>query len=75
MKIDSRSLNVLIKINGEVKLVPQNISILNLLKLYKINPERVVIELNKVVLKKEYYENTKLKENDELEIITFVGGG
>ncbi|MBI2995973.1 MAG: sulfur carrier protein ThiS [Candidatus Melainabacteria bacterium] len=63
------------KINGEVKLVPQNISILNLLKLYKINPERVVIELNKVVLKKEYYENTKLKENDELEIITFVGGG
>ena len=75
MKTDSKNSNVLIKVNGENKLVPQNIYILNLLELYKINEDRVVIELNKKILKKELFESVLLKENDELEIVTFVGGG
>ena len=75
MKTDSRSLNISVKINGEFKSLPQNISILKLLDIQKINKDRVVIELNNNILKKEEFETVYLKENDNLEIVTFVGGG
>lgn len=75
MQIDSSTSNVLIKVNGENKSIPQNISILNLLESYKLNKDRVVIELNRNILKQSDFESTTLNENDELEIVTFVGGG
>ncbi|MBI3590450.1 MAG: sulfur carrier protein ThiS [Candidatus Melainabacteria bacterium] len=75
MKTDSSTSKVLIKINGENKFIPQNISILELLETYKINNGRVVIELNKVILKKESFQSVILNEKDEIEIVTFVGGG
>ncbi len=75
MKTDSSTSNVLIKVNGENKSIPQNISILNLLESYKLNKDRVVIELNRNILKQSDFESTILKKNDELEIVTFVGGG
>lgn len=75
MKTHSKSSTVLIKVNGEDKSVPQNISILKLLETFKINKDRVVIELNKNILKKNSFEATTINENDELEIVTFVGGG
>ena len=75
MKIDSNTSKVLIKINGENKLIPQNISILELLETYKINKDRVVMELNKTILRKEDFQSAILNEKDELEIVTFVGGG
>lgn len=75
MNIDSMSSSVTIKVNGEVKIVPQNISILKLLDTYKINKDKVVIELNKAILRKDLYKSIILKEDDHLEIVTFVGGG
>ena len=71
----SKTETILIKINGENKFIPQNISIVELLEIFKINKERVVIELNKEIIKKDRYNSTSIKENDELEIVTFVGGG
>lgn len=78
MKSDSKvsnSKSVLVKINGEIRLIAQSASILNLLEIFKINKDRVVIELNKEILIKDKFESTIIKENDELEIVTFVGGG
>ena len=75
MKTDSKTSSILIKVNGEDKSIPQNISILKLIESLKINKDRVVIELNKNILKKEQFDSTLLSENDELEIVTFVGGG
>ena len=75
MKIDSKISSILIKVNGEDKFIPQSISILKLIESFKINKDRVVIELNKKILKKDLFDSTLLSENDELEIITFVGGG
>ena len=74
MEASSTKLTSLI-INGESKFISCNCSILNLLDSYKINKDRVVIELNKQILKKEEFAKTVLKENDKIEIITFVGGG
>ena len=72
---NSSSLTTLVKINGEVKSIPQNISILELLDLFKINKNRVVIELNSKILKLDNYASTTLNESDVIEIVTFVGGG
>ncbi len=75
MKTDSKNSNALIKINGENKIIPLNTSILELLESLKINKDRVVIEMNKKILKKESFDSILLKEEDQLEIVTFVGGG
>lgn len=75
MQTTSNNDKILIKVNGEDKSIPQNTSILSLLELFKINKDRVVIELNKIILKKSDFEFTILKGNEELEIVTFVGGG
>lgn len=75
MRTDSKDSSILVKINGENKLIPQQTSIVELLETYKINKDRVVIELNKQIVIKEDINNITLNKNDELEIITFVGGG
>ena len=71
----SNSSNILIIINGDEKFIPEGISILELLDIYKINKDRVVIELNKNIIGKNDFEETILKDKDLLEIVTFVGGG
>lgn len=40
-----------------------------------MDPESIVIEHNFNVLKREEWKNVQLKENDNLEILGFVGGG
>ncbi len=75
MKTNSKDSSILIKVNGENKVIPQGISILKLLESLQINKDRVVIEINKQILKKEVFDSTNLSENDQLEIVTFVGGG
>jgi sulfur carrier protein len=39
------------------------------------NPEHVVAELNGSIIGRTLWENTVLKENDRLELVSFVGGG
>jgi len=48
---------------------------MSLLKFLDINPGRVAVEYNKEIIDKGQYDSVRLKENDNLEIITFVGGG
>ena len=71
----SNSSNILIIINGDEKFIPEGISILELLDIYKINKDRVVIELNKNIVGKNDFEEILLRDKDLLEIVTFVGGG
>ena len=39
------------------------------------NTERVVVERNLVILKKDEIEKTVLEDGDSVEILNFVGGG
>jgi len=64
-----------IKLNGEEKNINSKINVLSLVNEYKLNPEAVIIEYNLNVLDKDKYENTYLKENDQIEIVKFIGGG
>ena len=39
------------------------------------NPARVAVELNGAIVPKAKYAETVVKENDTLEVVSFVGGG
>ena len=41
----------------------------------KIEPGRVAVEVNLVIVKKAEYESYRLKDGDKVEIVNFVGGG
>ncbi|HEY2587432.1 MAG TPA: sulfur carrier protein ThiS [Tepidisphaeraceae bacterium] len=63
-----------ITVNGEPRDLPQGETVRALVARYKLTPEKVAIELNRMLLKSEKYD-TPLNEGDEVEIVTFVGGG
>lgn len=46
-----------------------------LLDEYGINPDHVVVEINRNIIKREEYERYRIGEGDRIEIIRFVGGG
>ena len=50
-------------------------TISDLLKELKINENRVVVELNREIIVKEDFSKINLKEDDTVEVISFVGGG
>lgn len=55
--------------------MPDNLTLSALLTELRINPLGVAVELNLKIIPKTDYAKTQLKENDKLEIISFVGGG
>ena len=63
-----------IKINGEEREVPEGANILALLADAKLKPQTVAVEVNKRLVRTEKY-NQPLKAGDEVEIVSFVGGG
>jgi len=62
-------------INGKYIKLEQSKTIRELLLELKINENRVVVELNREIIAKEDYSNINLKEDDTIEVISFVGGG
>ena len=64
-----------IKLNGKKVLFDKNDSIETLIKRHKIPLNKVAIELNKKILNKNKINKTKLDNNDNIEIVHFIGGG
>lgn len=52
-----------------------DITVTELLELKGLKKNRVAIELNGAILKKDEYDTRNLKNEDKMEIVTFVGGG
>ena len=64
-----------IKINGKLSLIEDNLSLLNCIKKLKIPIKKVAIELNQEIMDKNKLGKIKLKNNDKIEIVHFIGGG
>jgi thiamine biosynthesis protein ThiS len=64
-----------ITLNGEEHTVPGPLTIASLLASLEIDPRRVAVERNFVVIKRAAYATTEVIEGDEIEIVNFVGGG
>ncbi len=64
-----------IKVNGKVKEVLNNSKLSDFLKNLNIPLNKVAIELNQEIIDKKRTSNIKLKKNDKIEIVHFIGGG
>lgn len=62
-------------INGEEMKLPENVTVLEMLKSLNINAEKVVVEVDMEIVDKSQYSMKKLGEDSKVEIIRFVGGG
>ena len=64
-----------IQLNGKKIKIYKDLNIKGLIKKYKLNEKKIAIELNGVILPKNHYSKKKLKDNDKIEIVQFIGGG
>ena len=64
-----------IKLNGKYIKIQDKITLLSLLKKNKIPQNKVAIELNHEIINKKLLNKIKLKKNDKIEIVHFIGGG
>ena len=66
-----------IRVNGEERLIQINtsISLNETMKLLGYSSNTVIVELNKLIINSEEWKNEYIKEGDNLEIVSIVGGG
>lgn len=64
-----------IYINGMETEAAERLTVAALVDGKGLNPDTVVVEHNRIILPKEKWSQIVLTADDELEIITFVGGG
>ncbi|MBN2145593.1 MAG: sulfur carrier protein ThiS [Candidatus Aureabacteria bacterium] len=64
-----------IVINGEKTEVEEGTPVSSLLERYHLDPSFIVTEVNSIILAKEQYGSSQLKEGDRVELIRFMGGG
>ncbi len=64
-----------ITVNGEKMECRDGLSVMDLLKDLKIDINRVAVELNYNIIPKAQLVEKRVGNNDNFEIVTFVGGG
>ena len=67
-----------IKVNGEekkIELDQENALLSNALTSMGYKPNTIVVELNNSIINSIKWEKVKLKDGDNLEIVSIVGGG
>ncbi|HXA57145.1 MAG TPA: sulfur carrier protein ThiS [Candidatus Acidoferrum sp.] len=64
-----------VRINGEDKEVPENLSVVGLLEFLGMAGNRVAIERNLDILPRVDWQSTAVQAGDSYEIVHLVGGG
>ena len=68
-----RSMTIIL--NGEKYELERPTTVTALLSQLEIDPRRVAVEHNIVVVKRTAFDDTLIREGDQVEIVNFVGGG
>ena len=63
-----------IKFNGKITLIDSSSNIDNLVKQFKIKLNNVAIEYNNEIIDKKKIKKIMLNNNDNIEIVHFIGG-
>ena len=64
-----------VTVNGERRAFPARSTLLDVVRALSLEPERVAIEYNRVIIKRKLWPSTALDNGAEIEIVQFVGGG
>ena len=62
-------------INGEERSFGDDLTLAVLVEQLGVNPDRVAIELNHDIVRRDRWVETALRDGDRLEVVHFVGGG
>lgn len=64
-----------ITINGDLRRVPAGLDLPGLLAFLRLAPETVVVEHNRVIVRRAALAGVPVSSGDMIEIVHFVGGG
>jgi len=64
-----------ITVNGERRECPAGTTLNALIRTLGLEPERVAVELNRAIVRRDLWDSTLVESGAEIEIVMFVGGG
>ncbi|MFQ5653319.1 MAG: sulfur carrier protein ThiS [Planctomycetota bacterium] len=64
-----------IRLNGEGREIPEPTTVEGLLESLRLDRDAVAVEVNRIIVPKSTYATRRFEENDEVEVVTVVGGG
>lgn len=64
-----------LQINGQEREVGEGLTLAGLLEQLGMKADRVAVELNREIVSRQLWPETRLHSGDRLEIVQFVGGG
>ena len=64
-----------IRLNGKFVKIQDKTTLLSLMKKLKVPIKKVAIELNQTIVNKKSLGKIKIKKNNQIEIVHFIGGG
>ncbi len=67
--------SVKITVNGQPRVVPDQITVAQLLEQLQLADRYVAVEVNLQLVPRQQHAQRKLAEDDRVEIVTLVGGG
>ena len=73
--MSTEAASIEITVNGESTTITRGQSVLDLLHTLGIKPDRVAVELNRVIVKQRDWAATAVDAGAQVEIVHFVGGG
>lgn len=68
-------MSIRVQVNGESQELPEGTTVLRLLALLDVRAPRVAVEVDAQVIPRAQHEQTVLAQGNQIEIVTFVGGG
>lgn len=66
---------ITLEINGEPRSVATVSNVKQLLEFLAISEDRIAVELNRRIIRRQEWATTILNDHDRVEIVQFVGGG
>jgi sulfur carrier protein len=64
-----------VTVNGEARAVAAGSSVADLVAALGFTPKQVAVERNKLIVRRADHAETALQPGDQLEVVTFFGGG
>lgn len=62
-------------LNGEKKTLEDQYSVEKLLKNFVKQADNCIVEINRMIIGRDFYATTMIKDGDKIELVRFIGGG
>jgi sulfur carrier protein len=73
--MSNQSHQIALQVNGEPRSCSPHTKLPEMLEQLGLNPRLVAVEYNGEILHRQFWSETEMKQGDNLEIVTIVGGG